>query len=304
VVIENRYVKGEELRYRLTSTAEGKVTMAGIEGQKPVAEIPTKMEMELAYRMAVKETDAQGNADIETVFEKFNMLMESGGMKMRMEADDKGARLFQGDTVVKDAPGLEDLKRLFKNPTAMKMDKRGKLISMNEPGGVGGLFPHMDLYGFLKGNQAVLPEGPVAVGQSWNEKRSASLGENTGIKLPEGKEPRIDIRYTLAALVNRGGRHCAEIKVKGTMDVKNLEIGLPQGGGAGPGGKAVFERLRQNMTGTIYFDLQKGCAVGAHTDSESEQHMSRTVKTQDEGKEVTFTTATTMTMASELKLVE
>lgn len=302
VVIENRYVKGEELRYRLLTKGSGTTSMSGLPGRPDKTEMPIGMEMELCYRTAVKDVDARGAAEIETSFERFSSVNESGALKVRIEADAKGARIIQGETVTKEAPGLDGLKALFGKPTALTMDKRGRVLSVARPGCVEAILPQMDLHAFLKHGQFLLPDGPVAVGNSWVEKRTLSLGEAAGRKTEDAGTLVLDIRYTLVRLTTRGGRRCAEIALRGEMDAKDVAVSLPLTGPGGAGMKTVFDRLRQRLSGTLFFDLGRGCA--AELCVETEQDVTMTMRLDGPEGKASLSTVTKMKTDSTLKLVE
>jgi hypothetical protein len=246
--------------------------------------------------------DAKGTAEVEAFFERFSSLNESGAFKVRIEADEKGARIIQGETVSKDSPGLDGLKAFFAKPMAFTVDKRGKVLSVTQPGGAEAILPHMDLNTPLKQGQFLLPDGPIAVGRSWDEKRSISLGEAMGGKAAGAGSLTLDTRYTLSRLVTRGGRSCAEIMLRGEMDMKDVAIN-PQGPAAqNLRMKTVFDRLKQTMSGTIFFDIQKGCLVEMHIDME--QDVTMTMKMAKTDAEVKLSTVTKMKTGSDLKLTE
>jgi len=302
VVIENRYAKGEELTYRLLTKGSGTTSMSGLPGRPDAAEMPIGMEMELLYRTTVKDVDARGAAEIETSFERFSSVNESGALKVRIEADAKGARIIQGETVTKEAPGLDGLKALFARPTAFTMDKRGRVLSVARPGGVAAILPQMDLHAFLKHGQFLLPDGPVAAGNSWVEQRTLSLGEAAGGKAEDAGTLVLDIRYTFVRLTTRGGRRCAEIALQGEMDAKDVAVSLPLTGPGGAGMKTVFDRLRQRLNGTLFFDLGKGCAAELRV--ETEQDVTMTMRLDGPEGEARLSTVTKMKTDSTLKLVE
>ncbi|MDD5557444.1 MAG: hypothetical protein PHN82_09360 [bacterium] len=298
VAVEYRLEKGEELRYSMKTRGDGVTRMPALTERQQATEVPSKIEMDLVWRMKVTDRDARGVATIEALFETFALEMESGGMRIRVEADESGARLVQGETVMQDAPGLEELKDAFRNPSVVTMDKRGRILSIDAPGGAGALMPHTDLNAFLKESQFVIPEGPIAIGRSWRESRDLPVGE--ALRLPEGKEIRLDTRYTLAGVVTRAGREWAEIAVDGKAEAKALEAELPQAGRM----KIVFDRLLQAVSGTVYFDLERGCVAEAAMETKSEQEVTRIVRRPGSDEEVRLPTVARMTMASEIKLLE
>lgn len=301
VVIENRYAKGQELRYRLVTKGAGTTSMTGLPGQAAAPETPITLDMELVYRTVVGDVDAQGNAEVETFFERYASLNESGAFKVRIEADGKGARVVHGETVVQDAPGLDGLRAFFTAPMAVTVDKRGRVLSETAPGGGGAVLSQMDLGIILKQGQFLLPEGPVAAGHSWSEKRAAAPGAAAGGAAAAGALT-MDTRYTLVRVANRKGVRCAEISVRGEMDVRDVAITPPGPAAHALRMKTVFDHLKQSSAGTIYFDLKKGRLVEMHLDTT--QDVTVTTRMEKEGPEVKLTAATKMKTSSDLTLSE
>lgn len=302
VVLEYKYTKGEKQNYVMKMTGEGTTRIGGLPGQgKDAPAIPLKMDMNFRYRTLVTDVDAKGIADIETYLETFKSVTESGGMKMQMEADKDGARMIQGETVVKDAPGLEGLSKLFDKPTATKVDKRGKIISLTEPPSAISL-PNTDLFNLIKQAQVTLPEGPVAVGTSWKEKRDMMLGEGINQKLKADTSLKFDATYTLKGMVSRQGRQCAKLEMKGEIKAKDMEIGIPRAEGSPMAMKAVFDNLDQKVKGTIYFDPNKGQLVAM--EMEIDQDIAMTMSMAQGEKSLEFKSGTKMKMKVDLSLVE
>lgn len=302
VAIENRYSRGDELSYRLVTRSVGTTSMAGLPGAEAKTETPVKMEMELRYKTLVKDVDARGTAEIETGFERFASLSESGGFAVRIEADGKGARVIHGETVSRDSPGLDELKAFFAKPMASTVDKRGKTLSPARAGAGGGILPQMDLNNALQHGQFILPEGPIAVGGSWSDERSAALGGSMAVGAPGAGRVGIRTRYTLVRLVNRGGRTCAEIALRGELDMKDVAVNPAGAAAHGVGLQTVFDRLKQTDTGTIFFDIRRGRLMEMHVDSL--QEISMTMKVPGAGAGRKLVSATKLRTSSDLKLVE
>jgi hypothetical protein len=299
VVLENKFTKGEELRYLLTTKGEGNMDIAGLPGQKSGTKAEVNLRMELAYTMKVKDVDSDGNADIEYSFQRFKSMTQSGAFKIQTEADENGAKVVQGEAVIEEAPGLDGLRAVFKNPTLIKVNRRGKILSIVPPSGVGKLLPHVDVYNFLKQNQVVLPADPVAIGRSWTEKRDIVLGGGMEERLPGTKDLKLDTTYTLTGMVERGGRKCSDISVNGKIAAKEMEL-TPPGTSSAPM-SVMMDRLKQNLSGHIYFDQQHGRVLGFHLATTQDAAM--TMKVQKEGV-APFTSETKMKMEADLKLQE
>ena len=301
VVLENRFKKGQVLRYRMTMKGEGTSRIGGLPGQKKEgAQIPVKLRMELVYRMLVKDVDARGTAEIDTTLEKFSSTTESGGMKVQMEADKSGARMIQGDTVVKEAPGLEDISKMFRKPMTTKIDRRGRILSLAGPQGSVD-FGGTDLFNLIKQSQVTFPEGPVAIGQAWKEKRDL-LSEGINKKIGAGGSLKLDSTYRLVRLVRKKGRELAEIEMTGEVSAKDVEMGLPQSEKTPLSIKAVFDKLNQKVNGTIYFDPKKGELVSMGMKIDQDIVMSMRMAKGDQ--KASFTSGTKIAMTVDLSLLE
>ncbi len=299
IVLQNRFTKGEELRYLLTTSGEGMMSIGGLPGQKSGTSTPVKLQVELAYTMRVKDTDDKGNADIEYSFQRFSSATQSGTLKIETEADEKGARVIHGGTVIKEAPGLDGLRALFKNPTMARMDAQGNVLSTTPPKDVGELLPHTNIYTLLKQTYITLPQSPIPIGHSWNEKRDVTLGGGMEDRLPATKSLKLDTSYTLSGFVRKNGRSCADITLRGEVAAKELELNPPQG--AAVPMSVMLDHLRQSVKGNVYFDPQKGMLIGLLVDTTQQTAM--TMKVAKGGVEP-FTSSTQMKMHTELKLVE
>lgn len=101
-----------------------------------------------------------------------------------------------------------------KDPMTMQMDSRGKLVSGS--GGAMGM-----------GNNIELPEGPIAIGQTW--KGSVSGGQ--GMK--------VSASYKFVGLKKVGNFDCAQVAVTSTGGMQNMKM---------------------NGSGTVYLRLSDGSA--------------------------------------------
>ena len=299
IVLENRFTKGEELRYLLTTKGEGTMSITGLPGQKSGTKAAVNLQMDLAYTMKVGDVDTNGSADMEYSFQRFRSMTQSGSLKIQTEADESGAKVTQGEVMLSDAPGLDGLRALCKTPTLIKVDKRGNILSVTPPSGVGGLLPHVNVYNFLKQNKIVLPAGPIAVGRSWTEKRDIVLGGGMEERLPGTKALKLDTTYTLTGMVDRGGRQCADIAVRGEIAAKNLELSEPASSDVPM--SVMMDHLKQRLEGNVYFDQQRGRVLRVHLTTTQDAAM--TMKVAREEVEP-FTSSTQMKMETDLKLIE
>ena len=109
------------------------------------AGIPMDMTMKMVMRQTVKSVrPADGAATVETQIESLHMLR--GGQEM---------------------PLPEDMQAKMKQPFTQVMLPTGKILSMTMPGMTGMGAPGMDFSKNMFSTTALLPEGPVKVGDNW-----------------------------------------------------------------------------------------------------------------------------------------
>jgi len=302
VTLQNKFPRGEERRYHLSLKTAGSSKISGLPGQSGPAVSPIKTDTELTYSMMVRDVEANGNAVMETSFDDFSSGTESGEIKMRIRAGRNGAELMQGASVIRDAPGLDALKSRFANPATVIMTPRGEILSISGPGKEGALAPHTDIPALLSQGQCLLPEGPVAPGGSWSEKRAIIPGETGGPAIPALDNVKLDIVYTFEGWTDAAGPRCAEISARGGIDVRDLAMDSSPARGYAGDVKTTLDRLEQTLTGVIHFDQDRGMLRDMHLESRQEMSVTSRPAAVEQGGE--FRVQTEMKMVLNLKLLD
>jgi hypothetical protein len=122
----------------------------------------------------------------------------------------------------------------------------------------------------MMGAAAQFPDHPVRVGESWETTRQFS-GKGVGPGLP-GEGGTVDVRltHTLKEILQKGARRIAIIETIGAGGTSSTappennaapagEDAAPKPGDAAAAGSPLA--LTQNLTGTTYFDVDRGALI-------------------------------------------
>lgn len=134
-----------------------------------------------------------------------------------------------------------------RDPMTMQMDSRGRLVG-NAAGGMGSM-----------GNNIELPQGPIAIGQTWKGEVSGAQGM------------KVSATYKFVGIKKIGNFDCAQVAVSST------------------GGMA---QMKMNGTGTVYMRLADGSAQSMNMSMN--MTMTPPSDTKGGGKPMNMTTTITM----------
>lgn len=300
IVIAHRFTKGETLRYLTSVRGEGATNVSGLPGYSTGTEMPIKLVMDLTYGIFVRDVDEKGNGDLELTFRSFTATTEAGGLKIHFESDENGLRLTQDGKQIKDSPGIEGIKEIFKNPTRLTMSPRGKILSMTAAANTAAFLPQADLQSIFREGLFLLPDGPVAPGDSWKEKREILKEALAGI-FPETESLKLDINYRLSKVQVKDGNRLADIALSGMVDAAGIEVSAPALKTPGASMKTVIEKLSQKVSGNLLFDVKRGCPRQSRIEILQDITSSTTMR-KDE-KSTTIRTTTRMKISAEGKLL-
>jgi hypothetical protein len=215
----------------------------------------------------VLRQDQWGNTRLKVGLDSVRLSGEMMGHKMQMTI--QGGKLdviADGQKVAMDKipmlPGGQAIP-LLEKPIEVKFGTRGQLMDMVIPGFEKEMAQMKQLYGGLdpmtmwKQTQILLPENPVAVGDTWNDHQEQPM--------PGGGTAAItDTTFNLTDIKEVNGQKIAEIAVSSTSTVPNLDMGamMRQGmpGGAPPpvqgmGGNMAMET---RLAGKVMFNVSVG----------------------------------------------
>ncbi len=211
--------------------------------------------MMMVMKMDISEADAEGNRTAKLTYERIvqNMDMMGGQMKMSFDSDkpDNNSPLAMAmkpltgavftmtidkNHKITEVKGFEELVADMqkKNPQAANMLKQ-----MEDS------FSGDQLKQMIGQSAQGMPEKPVAVEESWQQKIE--------MPMPQIGEMELNIDYVLEDIVEKEGRKLAEITFKGKGDLKDIEknANMPM----------AFSKMKIDQEGRMFFDVEKGQAT-------------------------------------------
>lgn len=190
VTLRYKFAVGQVRRYEYDMD----MTMNMLTGQNGGA-IPMNMTMQMVMRQTVKSIrPADGAATLSTEIESLHMLQ--GGQKV---------------------PLPEDAQTKMKQPFTQVMLPTGKILSMEAPGMSGMGAAGMDFSKNMFSTTALLPDGPVKVGDTWNGVADAATA---GVQT--------SFTATLTGVDQKNGAALATIQQKQTGRIdKTMTQGMP-----------------------------------------------------------------------------
>ncbi len=298
VKLENKYIPGETLRYRIEASGKGAMTLSGLPEEKKAMSIDIDIHLEMDSSQKVLAVDEEGTADLELSYDRLIEKIISAGQTMEIIADKNATIIRQNGKVIYDstAPG-EKLKPspfegLIGQSMTMKVTKTGKILEVKGLEGLKRLMPQFDIQGMIKQSQPAFPEKKVRIEESWVQK--------TELPLPQvGKPVTIETKYTLKGFEKIKGYNCARIEAKVdvllTDLVFDMSLGKPQ-----TEVKMVIDRLSQKMEGMLYFAYKEGKLI--KSDQDMDMSMEMTTKIKREGKKTEMKTNMNMKMKVVMEL--
>ena len=206
VLLRMNPVPGEELRQRMTMTMEMNQAMPG---QAEPMKMLTDMVMDFT-QVALDEEPEEGDLVMQTTFDRARMDMTPPmGDPIHLDTDEP-----DDAAAGPAAAALAPLRGMIGKPIRTTMTRRGEVLSVDAGGASGpGMSP--EVMEQMMANQPVLPEGALAVGESWVQEAEAPV--------PGGPPMSMEVTWTLTA-IEPG---LARFDLDGDND---LRAEMPQGG--------------------------------------------------------------------------
>lgn len=298
VRLENRYISGEILRYRMEASGKGAMTLSGLPEEKEATSRDMDIHLEMDSSQKVLAVDEEGTAELEFSYDRLIEKITSAGQTMEIIADKNATIMRQNGKVIYDstAPEAQErpspLKGLIGQSMSMKVTKSGKILEAKGLEGLKKLMPQLDIQGMIKQSQPAFPEKKVRIGESWTQ--------DVELPLPQvGKPVTIETKYTLKGFEKVKGYNCARIEAKVdtllTDLVFDMSLGKPQTEVG-----MVIDRLSQKTEGMLYFAHKEGKLV--KSDQDVDMSMEMTTKMKREGKEMEIKTKMDMKMKVVMEL--
>ena len=276
VKLENRYIPGEILRYRMEASGKGAMTLSGLPEEKEAKSIDMDIYLEMDSSQKVLAVDEEGTADLELSYDRLTEKITSVGQTMEIIADKNVTIMRQNGKVIYDstAPGAEGrpspFKGLIEQSMSMKVTKTGKILEIKGLEGLKRVMPQLDIQGMIKQSQPAFPEKEVRIGESWTQ--------DVELPLPQvGKPVTIETEYTLKGFEKINGYNCARIEVKADVLLTDLVFDMSLGKPQTEVGM-VIDRLSQKTEGMLYFAHKEGIVVKSDQDVDMSMEMTTKMK--------------------------
>lgn len=301
VQLAYRFSPGQVLDYEMTFSGAGTTSVAPLEPAGARAEV---VPMEFSGTMALVQRTAavhpDGSADLE---------LSSGGMKMKFVVTPPGQpkqqaeiTIAKGKLTVK-TPEKTETKTLeemgmgpvpfLATPLQVRMAQNGRILSFSGAGmeKLAEMLPGFDISQMMRASETVLPERPVAPGDTWEYK----------VEIPvPGAEKKTEtlMRAVLSVVLPNGEGPTAVISISGAVALSGMVI-QPPGPEGQPALKITFDKLTQNITGAMNLGLDLGQVTRATYDTQIS--MAMTAPAGPEGQPPSKVT-TEMKMRMEMRL--
>lgn len=214
-LLRYKFKPGETLRWQVDQRSSVRNTMEGTTQEAQTKTLSTK-----AWR--VLDVLPDGEIEFLTIVEK---------VRMENKLPDRAAMVFDSTSDDDPAPGFEDAARAIGVPlSSIRITPRGELIDRDIKHHQDAADPHEQVV-------MLLPEGPIAVGESWNDptKITVKVGES-GVKQIKARR-----QYTLESVSAGVATIACKFQV---LSPTNAEIDAQ-----------LAHRL---VTGKVRFDLDAG----------------------------------------------
>jgi hypothetical protein len=263
VLLRCKFTSDQVRSYDLSVTGQGQMAMAG-------AQIPLNMTVGGSFDVLTRAVSADGSGHIGLHLAPLTMDMTVMGNVMHMTVDvEKGTFMLNGQPM--QAPGAGaagaaprgglDLSKLtlVLNPRGQVTDVQGLETLLASLPASGGRVPGAEMLpligGMLKNNAMALPEGPVAVGATWEQPLTFTMPGGLVVPLATTKS-------TLEKIAVINGEQFARIGSTANCRLTNLPLPVAPGQ---PGGGTI-NGLTTQVQAETYFDVTAGYMHSAHVE--------------------------------------
>src|SRR5262245_6829431 len=213
VDLRPKFKQGQQTRFKMTLDTSGKQT-----GGSEADDLSSKQEIGLLLK--VKDTSADGGANLELVYESIKMKMNSGLMNIDFDSSKPAKADDPMDAVLRPIVGLT---------LNVKMDKDGNITSVDSGGAGAGpaaqvmqQFTGADVIKNMFGPimTARKGSGEAAVGESWTNEdvidgamAKLKITTTNTLKSHTGGKALIDIRGKISAEPSASGGNTPQVKI-------------------------------------------------------------------------------------------
>lgn len=258
VLLRYKFVPEQAIQYAVTATGNGNVLISGTAPEQVPRNVSILLDVTGLLSQMCKSVDEDGIATVEFRYDEMNATVNVVGVatsQLRMTED--------GTTMTvngKDQPVPDVVQELMGRTLTLKVDDRGRVREIKGLEKVQEALRKANLENFnleqlLQQSQALLPEEPVSVGDSWKHTLTITApGADAKASL------QIPMEYTFAGIVQEGGHRCAKVDFVGDLNLPKLgPLPAPQlRQGPVTSMTILLKDTVQQMRGTYYFNIADG----------------------------------------------
>jgi hypothetical protein len=275
VKLEYKWKPGQVFRYRLTAGGTINTKMEGLPappgGGVPPGGFPMELQMTMDLVQRVKEVAPDGSATLTQQLETMNMTNKVMGQQMLSKFENGKFTMMMNGQPMQMPPGARgDSMNMAGKPVDLKITRRGQVLAVEGAGreALARMFQGTNLgqvfgAGTPGAGMTILPEAPVKVGQSWDDKQLVNLP--VPLPGPPGAAPTmLQINYavqnTLARLEGEGADRVAVISTKADVTMPETKLSVPADPQKpeAPALALAFRDFNQKVDATIRFDPEAG----------------------------------------------
>jgi hypothetical protein len=275
VKLEYKFKPGQVFRYRVTAGGTINTKMEGLPAPAGApaspGSIPMELQMTIELSQRVKDVAPDGSATLTQQLETMNMTNKVMGQQMLSKFDNGKFIITMNGQPMQLPPGAGgDAMNLAGKPVEIKLTRRGQVLAVAGAGreALARMFQGTNLgqvfgAGTPGAGMMILPEAPVKVGESWNDKQLVTLP--IPISGPPGAAPTsLQINYavqnTLTGLEGAGAERVAVIATKADITMPETKLNVPADAQK-PGAATLpmgFRDFSQKVEATVRFDPEAG----------------------------------------------
>jgi hypothetical protein len=260
VLLRHRFTPGQTAQYTVTVSGSGNLQVSGIPIVQAPPTVSLLVNLTAGLTQECTDVDAEGLASLGLKYNDLMMTFDVPNLvTSQLQVTEDGTKLTVNGV---ERPAPEALGAFLGKALTIKMDDRGRIREVEGIQQVADALKSMGLEGLdlvqlLQQQRGVLPEGPVKVGDTWDEHITIPLTSAGG-----RTDLDIALRYSFAGLVAEAGQQCARIDFTGTIALGQLgPLSLPQQlptAGLATNLRLTVLDLAQEIRGTYLFDIANG----------------------------------------------
>jgi hypothetical protein len=276
VRLEYKWKPGEVLRYRMTTAGTMITKMEGLPGGagSPLAAggFPMEMDLTLEMHQRIKEVAADGTASVAQQVKSMAMNNKVMGQQMSSKFEGGKFTMLMNGQPMNLPPGQAGNPGEALNRTVeMKISRRGQVHGLEGAAREalsrvfqGAYVGHAFGTGTMGAGMVVLPDAPVKMGQSWEDKQIVRLPA-PGMPGGGGGGAPVEVNYRVQNTLTKvepaagGAGRLAVIATRAESTMPAMKVTPPNAANPPEGALSMTMRdFKQTVNGTVRFDPDLG----------------------------------------------